>query len=100
MSQLLVIPTGRWYLPGAGLTLRNNQTVFVYGESTGGSGYKFNTRGVASKLSCTGEVSGLSGSGTWTLDIIVYTDGVAAGNKVFELNFSGTVNGEIGRAHV
>lgn len=91
MSNILIIPERIWYLPVPGVSARNNQTQYYYGESTGANGYKFDRRGVLTKLSVIGEVNGITGGpGTWTFTVGAYTDGVAAGNKVFEVTFSGS----------
>jgi hypothetical protein len=90
MSSLLLVPERQWYLPTMPSSVRNNQTLFLLGESTGGTGFKFDRKGLASKLTVIGETT-VVGAGTWTFTVTVYTDGLAAGNKVFELTFSSTI---------
>lgn len=91
MSHLLFIPDRKWYLPSAHESSRNNQTQFFYGESGGTSGFKFDRRGSFDRLSVNGEVNGITGGpGTWTFTVSVYTDGIAAGNLVYEVTFSGS----------
>lgn len=80
-----------WHLTVGGGGLRNNQTTFLYGNSGGTDGFRFDRRGLATRLTVQGDVTGITGSaGTpWTVTFTVYKDGITSSDDVFEVQFTG-----------